>query len=111
MQDTEYNGWTNYQTWLVNLWLNNDSDSCECLRYMARDCLTHLNGNTDDAIWELAKRIEENHEELTPEITGVYADLLSHSLRMVEWREIAKHIIEQEIEEWKEENEETENDD
>jgi hypothetical protein len=24
MTDTTYNGWTNYPTWCVNLWLSND---------------------------------------------------------------------------------------
>lgn len=49
MANTEYNGWTNYQTWVVNLWLTNDSGGDERLREMARDCLTHLDGAMDDA--------------------------------------------------------------
>ena len=24
LTDTDYNGWTNYETWNVSLWLNND---------------------------------------------------------------------------------------
>ena len=24
MEDKKYNGWTNYETWLVNLWIDND---------------------------------------------------------------------------------------
>jgi len=33
MTDTEYNGWTNYETWNVALWINND----ECLYNLARE--------------------------------------------------------------------------
>jgi hypothetical protein len=109
MQNTKYNGWTNYETWVVNLWLTNDSGSDEYLREMARDCLTHLDGDRDDAIWELAKRIEENHDEFKPEISGVFSDLLNHALGCVDWREIAQYVIDDEFQEWKEDNQENEN--
>ena len=33
LSDTEYNGWTNYETWNVALWLQND----ENLYYLCRD--------------------------------------------------------------------------
>jgi hypothetical protein len=108
MSDQTYNGWANYQTWVVNLWLTNDSGSDEHLRSMARDCLTHLDGDIDDAVYELAKRIEEDHEEFMPETTGVYSDLLGHALRMVDWREIAQHVIDEEYEDWREDNPEEE---
>lgn len=92
-----YNGWSNYETWVINLWLTNDSEGCDRLQSMARDCLTHL-GNTSDAIWELAKRIEEDHDECNPAgtIDGPFADLLNHALGMVDWREIAAAAIEEE---------------
>ena len=35
--DTEYNGWTNYETWNVALWIGND----EGLYQMARDWRHH----------------------------------------------------------------------
>jgi hypothetical protein len=34
LTDTEYNGWTNYETWNVALWINND----EGLYNLARVC-------------------------------------------------------------------------
>ena len=34
LTDTEYNGWTNYKTWNVALWINND----EGLYNLAQEC-------------------------------------------------------------------------
>ena len=34
LTDTEYNGWTNYKTWNVALWINND----EGLYHLAQEC-------------------------------------------------------------------------
>ena len=34
IQDTSYNGWENYETWNVALWINND----EGLYHLAMDC-------------------------------------------------------------------------
>ena len=37
MTDETYNGWTNYETWNVNLWLANDEPMYrETLRYVQR---------------------------------------------------------------------------
>ena len=34
LTETSYNGWTNYETWNVALWVNNDEGSY----YLARQC-------------------------------------------------------------------------
>lgn len=103
-----YNGWANYQTWVVNLWLTNDSGSDEWLREQARDCLTELDGDKEEAASLLAQMLENNHDDAMPETTGVFADLLGHALRMVDWREIAQHVIDDEYDEWLEDNPEEE---
>jgi hypothetical protein len=43
VQDTTYNGWTNYETWNVALWLQNDEGLYNLAReYCNYDVLTEL---------------------------------------------------------------------
>ena len=95
-----YNGWTNYETWVVNLWLTNDQGSDEQLRDDARyhleqaiekGCDTESARN--DAAYELGQSLREQHEEFAPELTGVFSDLLRASLRAVNWYEIGRAAI------------------
>ena len=39
MNKNEYNGWYNYETWLVNLWMDNDQGSQEMWREHARESI------------------------------------------------------------------------
>jgi hypothetical protein len=98
--DKTYNGWTNYETWLVNLWMDNDgSDSM--VREWAEECLQDAidkgcdaNSLRNDAAYELGQRIRMYHDEMqesTIEVFGVFADLINASLREVNWYEIAEH--------------------
>lgn len=80
-----YNGWKNYETWNVNLWLDNDG-SDQVIREMARDYRDNTNG--------LARAIQEMIEENMPELgASMFSDLLSAALSEVDWYEIAEHYI------------------
>lgn len=82
----EYNGWTNYATWNVNLWLTNDEGSYNYWMERARD----------SEVNELAIALEGEHKEAMPELdSSTYSDLLQHVLGSVNWREIAKSLIEE----------------
>jgi len=81
-----YNGWTNYETWAVDLWMSNDAGS-----YRQWQEVAYL---TEDA-GTLAELIKEYHEENGPVhedgwVPSVYTDLLYATMSEVNWDEIAR---------------------
>ena len=106
--DTRYNGWTNYETWLVNLWyddfFNDDAqriyDEAEADKYSTRK---------EVATQSLADYIEETVKEFSniPD-TGLVADLLGAAFSDVNWYEIAEHYIDEADKEEEPEEEEDE---
>lgn len=84
MTHKEYNGWTNYETWLVKLWMDNDQGSYNYFQEMARE-----NDNARD----LADAIKEAHEAMLPDLEGFPADLMNAAMSEVNWREIAESIL------------------
>ena len=86
-----YNGWTNWETWIVNVWIDNDQNLYEHYGDMARkEVLT----DKESATHELSTTLREQFDEWAPEIEGLYLDLLNGALREVNWREIARHLVE-----------------
>jgi hypothetical protein len=88
-----YNGWTNYETWNVALWMDSDEGSQSYFRDMAEEICQDA-GDKDDAINTLRSNLQSDFDDNAPELTGTYADLLSAALSSVNWYEIAEHIIE-----------------
>lgn len=98
--DKRYNGWANYETWNVALWLDNDQGSHEYWRERAEEIFRDATpGEYDwqtraaEATTELAEALKNEHEENAPELSGTFADLLSAALSCVDWHEIAGHYI------------------
>jgi len=90
----EYNGWTNYETWLAALWIDNDGYGEE-LREQAEKLLSGNDGAKDYARNELLATIKSYIEEFTPEMpNSMYADLLSAALSEINYYEIAEHYVE-----------------
>ena len=70
-----YNGWTNKETWLVNLWLG---DMLQC--------------DLEDGIEITPDYIESLVDEMTPDIdNGLISDLLNCAIGSADYYEIAKH--------------------
>jgi len=83
MTNTAYNGWANYNTWLVNLWLSNDEYTESGLRLAVRY------GGYDGARDYVDELLDDSG------IAGgtMWYDLIQSCLSDVDWREIAEHYI------------------
>ena len=100
MTCTEYNGWTNKPTWLVHLWLTNESDlDAEVRDYAAHhfeqrhapycDLIPdHEPRNADDWMHQYVVAYIGNRGGL--HTSGLAADLMNWTLAMVDWAEIAE---------------------
>jgi hypothetical protein len=97
MSDTKYNGWTNHETWLVNLWQTNDNGTQDYWEERARECLEYRDFDKDAATQDLADEMQGNVEDFdsddVTQVMGLYADLLRSALGAVNWFEIAEHYM------------------
>ena len=82
-----YNGWSNYETWAVKLWMDNDEGS---YRYWQREA------RASSDVASLASTLKDEHEESLPELDGWAGDLLNAAFGEVDWYEIAKSLREDE---------------
>jgi hypothetical protein len=90
MSDKTYNGWTNYATWRVNLEVFDGFDPY--------DYFSDNQADMEDLLPEnLKEYAEEIIEATSPE--GLTRDYALAFLEEVNWREIAKHMIEDYAEE------------
>jgi hypothetical protein len=89
MTDT-YNGWTNYETWVANLWLDQEDTYWN---EQALQILSEEKNDKEDAAYTLMYVLKGHYEEFMPVIEGMYADLLGAGLSRINWYEIAKHIV------------------
>ena len=86
MADKTYSGWTNYETWCVNLWLTNEPGSAETL-------LDIVKSGQGGMLWKEVV-LKEYVEFYIPDMSGVYSDLLRSALDNVNWREIIENHLE-----------------
>ena len=100
-----YNGWKNYNTWSVHLWLTNEEASQRCWEQMAREA-RHAPSceQVEDGTWSeegakfvladwLKEALEEQAFEAVPGGT-LWSDLLGSAMQEVDWDEIAAAFLE-----------------
>ena len=95
-EDQTYNGWKNYPTWNVHLWLTNDQGLYE----YTNECIFGSSLEEDDeppARIEVADTLKSLvTDELAPDLGASFAaDLLGYALDQVDWLEIADSFLEQ----------------
>ena len=84
MQYATYSGWSNFETWAIGLWIDNDPPVYDYWIEVAR--------NTTDAN-ALAERMRSESAKMMPKLQKIWGDLLSSTLQSVNWFEIAKYLI------------------
>jgi hypothetical protein len=85
-----YNGWKNYETWAVKLWLDNDEPTYRYIRRLIREIRV-----SRPAVYWLADHLFEVVACNAPDLgASMYTYLLHAALDDVDWREIAESFLE-----------------
>lgn len=98
-ENPTYNGWSNYETWVVNLWLSNEEGSYRYWTDRTRELIAECADEADDrsALTRLARELKESvHEECATPKANLAADLMNAALGEVDWCEIARSRIDDE---------------
>lgn len=113
MTDKTYNGWTNYETWAVALWWDNDEGSYSLRQEAWREiCSRDLDTRQALSVARTRRRaqeytrqaqlsafadwLKETTEENAPDLGAtLYGDLLRAAFSEVNWYEIAKNWTEE----------------
>lgn len=80
-----YNGWSNRETWVVNLWLSSEQYSYDMLQHIVK---------AFDTLSEQAEELEHCVRQDDNALRGdasMWSDLLSTSLGRVNWYEIVQN--------------------
>lgn len=110
--DKTYNGWSNYETWAVNLWWSNDEYTCDMMDDYAKEAIREAleEGEGEDtsevkqsATYKLSKLMEQHLEDYLGECSipesSLISDLLGAAISEVNFYEIAKHGVDHHWEE------------
>ena len=83
----EYNGWKNYETWLVNIWYGDSYSEYYLERFREGDLLSKVSAD------DVRDYVESALEADTPE-NGLVTDLLNNAMSQVDWHRLAEHVEE-----------------
>lgn len=103
-----YNGWANYETWAVKLWIDNEEGSYRYWRDATRRAWATARDKRPNQFMDkaenaqniLAEQLKDEHDSHSDHPVfkaahgTVYSDLLNAALSEVEWREIAEALLE-----------------
>jgi len=87
---------SDYPTWAIGLWIDNDECSQETALEIAREQWEEADGDRDTAVYRTADRLKDWHDEMVDMQdmhTGPLSDLLSWALQQVDWHELASGYV------------------
>lgn len=109
-KDKQYNGWTNYETWAVNLHISNTESTHDYATELAVACIQGAENEPfvasgvwtrdDAALYHTADMLKDWIERLTSIDAGgdfsdlLRCDLINAALSEVDWHEIASACLE-----------------
>ena len=100
MQKLDYNGWTNYETWNFKLWLDNDEKSYNLIQSLVNSVIE--TEREKDQVFKMSELLKMECLDKEPNLKpSFYSDVLSASLKEVNFYEIAEAYIEDNREERK----------
>lgn len=101
MNRNEYNGWTNFETWLANIWVTNDEGTTQFIQEQLDDLveIAVMQDRDDSEIVEVvAEMLERVLEEIVfsdgVQSASLASDLLNSAINEINARELAHAFIE-----------------
>ena len=82
MKSKEFNGHTNYETWLMAMWLND------------REAINEMVNGAERDPRRLASIIEDKVQEEIPDCDAPWAGFLDAAISEVDWLCVAEHLVE-----------------
>jgi hypothetical protein len=94
---SDYNGWTNYETWNWKLWMDNDYGTCQYYQEVMEEIIGKELESDDMRAYLLCEILESDCEsmleEWMPDQSGPFADILNAGINSINWYEIAENML------------------
>jgi hypothetical protein len=99
MTATTFNGWANFETWNVKLWIDNEQALSAYWREQARTCwggaaADEYTTKSQRALYDLADLLKTEITASAPDLgESLFGDMLLAALGKVHWDEIADSLL------------------
>jgi hypothetical protein len=94
-----YNGWSNYQTWNVKLWIDNEQADYGYWQERVEQLVEESKENeTEVDIYELSQELESYYDMIMEEtirlpMASMFTDIMGEAWGQVDWYEIAANML------------------